>query len=118
MKTVEIKGFIFAKPNWNASEMNYEFSMHDYEAWAKNPELDRDGTWKQYRKVSEHIIVIEAPEFDPKRIVVEALEAHKIALRAELGRRIAEIEDEISKLTAIEYTPAPEFATDSSDIPL
>ena len=115
MATVEINGFIFARPNWNASEMDYEFSMHDYEVWAKSPELDRDGTWKQYRKVCEHIISIEAPEFDPKRIAVEALEAQKTALRAELGRRITEIEDQISKLTAIEYTPEP--APDSCDIP-
>lgn len=112
---IEIKGWIFAKPSWGARRLNYEFSQHDYEEWAKSPDIDRDGSWKQYRKISAHVITVEVPELDPKQIAIEALESQKTSLRAELGKRIAEIEDQISKLTAIEYTPPS--ADEECDIP-
>lgn len=108
MKTIEMKMWLWAKPSYDGKSLVYELSQYNYESWAKDPSIDRNGEYKAYRKLSEHIFKVEFDEsaLDPKQLIVDALEAQKIALRAELGKRIAEIEDQISKLTAIEYTPA------------
>ncbi len=105
METIEMKGWIFAKPSWDASRVIYEFSQYNYEEWAKNPEIDSRGEYKTYRKISEHTIRIdfEVPDIDPRQMIVDGLEAQKTAIRAELGKRIAEIEDQISKLTALPF---------------
>lgn len=113
MQTIEIKGWIFAKPSWDAKTVHYEFSTYDYEQWAKNPDIDKSGQYKSYRKVGEHTIRADAPpDLDPRQMMVDGLEAHKTAIRAELGKRIAEIEEQISKLQAIEYTPTTEPTSD------
>ncbi len=101
MKAFKIKGWIFAKPNYDNNDVIFEFSQYDYEEWAK---LGTEADWSKYRKVCEHIITGEAPDMDPKALALAGLEAKKTAVRAELGRRIAEIEDEISKLLALPYS--------------
>jgi hypothetical protein len=108
MKTIEIKGWIFARPTWDAEGVNFEFSTHDYTEWAKNRSIDTDGAYKSYRKVCDHVIRMDVPEFDPKTMMVEALEAEKIALRAEFTRRVTEIEGQISKLLALPFVPTAE----------
>lgn len=119
---VEIKGFIFAKPSWNAESVVYEFSTYDYEEWAKNPSIDVEGTYKAYRKIGEHVIRIDAPDLDPKQMKLAELDAKKVGLRAELGRRITEIEEQISKLLALPYVAAaddinaPRPSRDLSDV--
>lgn len=105
MPTIEPKGWVYAKPSYDAKRVVYEFSQYDYESWAKDPQIDRRGEYKSYRKISEHTIRIdfEPPELEPRQMIVDALEEQKTAIRAEMGKRIAEIEDQISKLQAIEY---------------
>jgi hypothetical protein len=107
---IEIKGWVFAKPAWDAESVVYEFSQYDYEEWANNPAIDTDGSYKAYRKLGAHTISIEfdAPDLDPRQMLVTGLEAQKKAVRAELGRRIAEIEEQISKLLALPYVAAPD----------
>jgi hypothetical protein len=55
--------------------------------------------------VSEQDVEIEVPEnFDPRQSEVAALEARKIKAMADYQKTVTEINDRISKLTALEYT--------------
>jgi hypothetical protein len=56
--------------------------------------------------VSEQDVEIEVPEdFDPRQSEVAALEARKIKAMADYQKTVTEINDRISKLQALEYTP-------------
>jgi len=65
-----------------------------------------DMTEYGYTKVMPFSIEFELPDdFDPRTEQVKALQAEKIKLMADFRTRCTEIEREISKLTAIDYTP-------------
>jgi hypothetical protein len=101
MQSIEIKGWIFAVPNC-VEQGKFNFTFFNFDVTQQMPD---------YVKVCEHKIVTELPaDFDPTLAQIEALKAQRERVRAELGRRIAEIEDQIGRLTAIEYTPGQEAA--------
>jgi hypothetical protein len=55
--------------------------------------------------VSEQEVEIDVPEdFDPRQLQIAALEAKKIKVMADYQKSVTEINDRISKLTALEYT--------------
>jgi hypothetical protein len=57
--------------------------------------------------VCEATISFEVPaEFDPREPQIAVLKAKKAQLQAEFTARVTEIEREISKLQALEFTPA------------
>lgn len=100
MKTIEIKGWIFMRVSRYGDQPTFTFFSFDAS--------EGDPT---YIKLCEHKIVTEVPEnFNPRAEKIAALEKEKTKVRAEMGRRITEIENEIGKWKAIEYTPAQESA--------
>lgn len=104
MKTVEIKGWIFAKVNEYNDRVYYEFSDNDYEEWAKK-ERSGSSTWAAYKKLVPHTITVEVPDFDVHAAKLASLEAERTALRAAFTLRLNEINDRISKLQALPFTP-------------
>lgn len=95
-KTVEIKGWIV-------------FDTY----YAKNPEIwpspyrftDLDFT--EGIKVKQHAITVDVPaDFDPRPGMVQELEIKRRKLQAEFAKRVSEIDAEISKLQALEFTEA------------
>jgi hypothetical protein len=57
--------------------------------------------------VKEVVVVVDVPEdFDPREKQVSMLERQKEKLANEFHAEVTRIETEISKLKAIEYTPA------------
>ena len=51
-------------------------------------------------------VEIEVPtDYDPRKKQIAALEAQKKHAMAEFHKSVSEINDKISKLTALEYTP-------------
>lgn len=56
--------------------------------------------------VREHTIEVELPDdFNPRAAQITALEEQREALRAQFAKSIRELDEQISKLQAIEYTP-------------
>ncbi|CAJ0710618.1 hypothetical protein ACPCHQ_11785 [Ralstonia thomasii] len=103
MKTIEIKGWIFAEPNEWDGTLQYKFSSIDYEAWAKNG----DAHYGRYTKVAEHTIVAEVKDdVDPAAAMIKALEAEREALRAAFTLKVASINEKISKLQALPFNSA------------
>lgn len=115
MKTIEIKGWIWAMPNTFGESVEYKFDSFDYEAAAKrNP----DTNWGTYRKVREHRFAVEVPELDPRELILASLEAEREAVRAQFTLRINDINDRISKLQALPFeAPASEFDGSDGKIP-
>lgn len=103
---IEIKGWIWAKATMFGNKVEFEFSSNDYEKWAKTqPSSVMD--WGSHKKIAEHTIVVDVPDdIDPVSLRVAGLERERETLRSEFARRLNEINDQISRLTAIEYTPA------------
>jgi len=102
MKVIEIKGWIWAAPTWDGQGIQYKFDSFDYEAAVK--EGRGVETWSGYKKVAEHSFIVEIPYLDARTLRIQQLEAERTQLRANFQRRVNEIEDQISKLQAIEYT--------------
>lgn len=95
-KTVEIKGWIV-------------FDAY----YAKNPDIwpcpyrFTDIDFSEGIKVKPHTLTVEVPaDFDPRPGLVQGLEAKRRQLQAEFTKRVTEIEAEISKLQALEFTEA------------
>lgn len=104
MKTIEIKGWIFARPEseWEGGGIKYEFSSFDYEAAAK-----RDNHWRGYQKVVEHVVRADVPDdIDPTALMLKALEAERNNLREAFQMKLNEINDRIAKLQALTFDPA------------
>ena len=57
--------------------------------------------------VMPHTLVVEIPDvqIDYRTVRVAALEKEREKVRADLGKRIKEINNEISRLQAIEFNP-------------
>jgi len=102
MKTIEIKGWIWAAPTWDGQGIEYKFDSFDYERAVK--EGRGVDTWSGYKKVAEHSFTVEVPDLDARTLRIQQLEAERQQLRANFQRRVNEIEDQIGKLQAIEYT--------------
>lgn len=101
---IEIKGWIFAKPDAYTGKITFEFSEFDYEDAVKRG--TGAASWGAYKKVTPHAFVVDVPEdIDPRELLIAGLEAERTKVRAELTRRITEINDQISKLQAISYEP-------------
>jgi len=105
MQTIEIKGWIFAKPNGYTKRIEFEFSSYDYEKAVKEGYNVSD--WGSLKKIAEHTITVDVPDdIDPAALLIAGLEAERTKLRAEFTRRINDINDKIQSLQAIEYKPA------------
>ena len=103
MKTVEIKGHLYARENWNG---NLQYTFFDF-----NPESD-------WFMVCEHTARIDVPEgFDPRLAKIQALQKRLEKARADFSVLQQSILDQISKVQAIEYKPAEEPIIDSDDFP-
>ncbi|MGA4275609.1 hypothetical protein ACI2VH_02765 [Ralstonia nicotianae] len=102
MKTIEIKGYIHAVLHaYTPDEIGYHFSACEDMSFM-NSEMTT------YVLVQPHTVVAEIPdrEIDYRTVRVAALEKEREKVRAELGRRITEINNEISKLQALTFDPA------------
>ncbi|UIF90897.1 hypothetical protein [Cupriavidus sp. UYPR2.512] len=101
-KTIEIKGFIHARiSSWKPEAPQYEFfSSEDMSG------LNSKNT--TYVMVKPVTFAVEIPDtaLDYRTARIAALEKEEITIRAHLARRVAEIREEVSRLTAIECTPA------------
>jgi hypothetical protein len=63
---------------------------------------EHDPDWTFFR---EHSFEVELPDdFDPRPSKLAALEAQKARIRADFHSRIAEIDEQISKLQALTYS--------------
>ena len=94
---VKIKGYVTAKVNLIAHPpvMGYILAEADMEFLSDKYFI--------YKTICEHEIEVEVPDdLDIRQVRITALKIEEQKLRAEFGKRITEIEDQISKLTAIE----------------
>jgi len=97
MKTITMNGWIQCKPasRFDDDAINgYVFRFWNY----------KDMKGSGYAMVTPHVMTCEVPDnFNPNGQFVEALEAKKKEIQAELQKRITDIQEEINKLTAISY---------------
>lgn len=105
MKTIEIKGWIFAQPKdeWMGGGFSYEFSQYDYEKWTEN------GTkgFEDRVKVGEYTIKTEVrDDIDPTAVMLRALESEKEQVRKDFNEKISQINDRIAKLQALTFDAA------------
>ncbi|CAG9172483.1 hypothetical protein CURE108131_23030 [Cupriavidus respiraculi] len=88
-QTIEIKGHVYARKDWD-NKLQYAF--FDF-----NPESD-------WFPVCEHTInATQADDFDPLLAQIRSLEQQRERLRAELGKRITEINEQIQSLQALPF---------------
>ncbi|MEL6237051.1 MAG: hypothetical protein AAFO57_00280 [Pseudomonadota bacterium] len=96
MKTIEISGHIFTRTDRFSVEPDFIFFA-----------FDASQTDPSYVKVCDHKISAELPDdFDHRTAQVASLEKQREAVRAALGKRINEINDQIAKLQALTFDPA------------
>lgn len=95
MAAATIKGFIHFR-----GEARYGTDRY---AFFSSEDMSECG----YTKVMAHEFVVEIPdEFNPTAAQLDALEKTKTELSKEFNARIAQINDQISKLQCLEFTPA------------
>lgn len=101
MQTIEIKGHIYGYRQWD-DKLQFSFS-----------EYDMGGSWF---KVREHRIVTEVPAgFDPRLAQVAALQEQLEKLRAEFGKRVTEINEQIQSLQALPFDGVQESGAVHAD---
>lgn len=103
---IEIKGYVHARIySWEPNKPEYQFFTSD-DASFMNSELTT------YVLVTPVTITAEVPDEGPdyRSARVAALEKEETKLRADFQKRVTEIREEVSRLQAIEYTPAQEAA--------
>ncbi|MGK2829206.1 hypothetical protein ACSI5F_03755 [Ralstonia pseudosolanacearum] len=107
MKTIEIKGWIYAAIHSVVPDRP-AYSFHELDDMSF-----MNSKYTTYVKVMPHTMVVEIPdsEIDYRTARIAALESERENVRAELGKRITDINGEISKLQAIEFN-ATEVARD------
>lgn len=94
MKTIEIKGWLYARQGWSGK---VEFTFFDFE-----PSEDSD--WIQ---ICPHVAYIEVPEsFDFRSAEIASLEKKLAKVRAAFTATQAEILERISKLQALTFDAA------------
>lgn len=104
MATIEIKGYVHARIySWAPDKPEYQFFSSDDVSCLNNENTT-------YVLVHEVSVTIDAPAIDYRSIRVAALEKEETKLRAEFQKRVTQIREEVSRLQAIEYTPAQEAA--------
>ncbi|NSX14998.1 hypothetical protein HTY52_13020 [Cupriavidus taiwanensis] len=93
-KTIEIKGFIHAyRPEYGMSTFSF----------CTSEDMSQYG----YVLIGPHTITFEVPDtFNPVAAEVEALKKQKDKLREEFNAHLARINDRITSLQAIEFSPA------------
>lgn len=88
---VQIKGFIFAGPDYSG-ELVYSFADYD------RSQFDKDLV-----KVCEHTIEADVPdEFDPRPGLIANLKREKQKVLAECAAQVTELDGRIQSLLAIE----------------
>jgi hypothetical protein len=96
-----ITGHVYWQQNKYMKAPKIRFNEYDMRTWGED---SRDG----HVHVCEHSFEVEVPDdFDPRPGMIASLEQERTAVRAEFARRIAELDDRISKLQAIEYVQEP-----------
>ena len=108
MQTIEVKGFVLAQKNWRG-DLDYTWSTI---------ELIEHG----YMTIGPHTLTFDLPEgFDPITAQIAMLEQQRERLRAELGKRITEINAQIQSLQALPLEqkdePVDVALVDSEEIP-
>lgn len=92
--TIEVKGFILGQKNSWSDKIDY--------TWA-SCEMVEHG----YLTICPHVLTFELPEeFDVITAQIRMLEQQRDKIRAQMAKRITEINEQIQSLRAIEYTPA------------
>ena len=103
-KQISIPGFITASPpeDWEANDTNvFDGLAFRFTNWKP---LSTSGRVL----VCEHELTFELPTgWDPRPGQIAALEAKKEELKQEFSKRVAQINQQIAQLQAIEYTPEP-----------
>lgn len=97
---IEIKGYVHARIySWAPDKPQYEvFSSADVSCL--------NSEHATYVLVQEVTFTIDAPAIDYRTIRIAALDKEETKLRADFQKRVTEIREEVSRLQAIEYTPA------------
>lgn len=92
---IKINGYIVARMYSWKNELEFTWFEHD-------PTEHMDN----YLVLGRHEIEFDVPDdFDPKAAQIAVLENQANKVRAEFSKRTDEINDRISKLKALEYTP-------------
>ncbi|SOY79965.1 conserved hypothetical protein [Cupriavidus taiwanensis] len=105
MATIEVKGFVLGKKDSWQDQVSFTFHT---------AEMLEHG----YITIAPYTLRVELPEgWDVRTAQIQMLERQKEKLRADLARRIQEINEEIQSLQAIEYTPEPEVISDVDGLP-
>lgn len=92
MKTIEIKGHVYARVDWDDQ---LQFTFFDFTP---------GGEWF---KVCEHKVITELPEgFDPRNAQIEALQQQITKARADYTALVTSLTEQISKLQALTFDPA------------
>jgi hypothetical protein len=95
-RTVTIEGFVYEL------DLGLGFDSKSYHLFASDRMGDQD-----YALIGPAEFTYTIPEtFNPTASKIAALEKTKAAMKAEFSRRVAELDEQITKLQAIEYTPA------------
>lgn len=98
MRTVTIKGYICAERNRFADD-RVHFTFHNYKP---TPDI-----WPELVVVCEHTMEAEVPDgFDPRAGLIANLEEQKRTVTAAYAAKVKELNEQIAKLQAIEYTEA------------
>lgn len=100
-KTITQTGWIYWKRLY--ADIYPDDESQHFAFW-RGDKLDGDSLGVPVREAT---ITFEVPaDFDPREPRIAALKAKKAQLQAEFTARITEIEREINKLQALEFTPA------------
>jgi hypothetical protein len=97
-----MKGFIYAKGTRHFDYKTAKFVEGPEYLFHSTDNLSGEH-FKDYVLICPHEIIVEIPDgFDPRAQLVQNLETEKKRLKAEFGRRVAQIEREIQTYLAIE----------------
>ncbi|SPA44638.1 hypothetical protein [Cupriavidus taiwanensis] len=92
MQSIEIKGYVYARRNW---DNQLQFTFFDFEP---------GGDWFP---VCEHKVVSELPAgFDPRDAQVAALQKQIDKARADFTALVTSLTEQLQSIQAIEYTPS------------
>jgi hypothetical protein len=103
MARITIKGYLTAtRYRWMERDEPLRFNFQSWE-----PRKDDTETFV----VREHAFEVDVPaDFNANAAEIAALEAKKDALAAEFAKQVREIQEQLAKRRALEYTPVAEAA--------
>ena len=103
MQTIEIKGHVYARKNWDG-QLQYTFF-----------DFDAGGDWFP---VCEHKVVTEIPTgFDPRVAQIQALQKQIDRARADFTALVTSLTEQIQSIQAIEHQPSDEPVSDIDGLP-